>query len=127
MLHHEESPEKPQYNMATPPFLDKPPILPNLPFSSKNFQAPPISITFERVEHPLYEGGGVRTTVGDSNDGGGGTIIVMVVVLILIMVMIFVVLTPRTRLFAVKVQLLVMMMIKVMVVPMMMVVLNIYK
>ena len=25
MLHHEESPEKPQYNMATPPFLDKPP------------------------------------------------------------------------------------------------------
>ena len=60
MLHHEESPEKPEYNTATsPPFLDKPPILCNPPFSSKNFQTPPISISFEKVEPPppLYEGG----------------------------------------------------------------------
>ena len=36
MLHHEESSEKPQYNMATPPiFLDLPPILPNSPFLAK--------------------------------------------------------------------------------------------
>ena len=62
MLHHEESPEKPQYNMATSPFLDKPPTpnLPNPPFSSKHFQTapPPISINFEKVEppSPLYEG-----------------------------------------------------------------------
>ena len=34
MLHHVESSEKPQYNMATPKFLDKPPPS----FSSKNFQ-----------------------------------------------------------------------------------------
>ena len=55
MPHHEESPEKPQYNMATPPFLDKP------PFSSKNFQTPPISISFEKVKPPpLYEGGGSK-------------------------------------------------------------------
>ena len=50
MLHHEESPEKPQYNVATPPFLGKLlPILPNPPFSSKHFQTPPISINFEKV------------------------------------------------------------------------------
>ena len=41
MLHHEESPEKLQYNMATsyfalPPFLD----------------SPPISINFEKVNPP---------------------------------------------------------------------------
>ena len=42
MLHHEESPEKPQYNVATPPFLGKLlPILPNPSFSSKHFQTPP--------------------------------------------------------------------------------------
>ena len=65
MLHPEESPEKPPYNMATPPFLDKSPspILPNCPFSCKNFHTPPISINFEKVDTPpLYEGGGgVRT------------------------------------------------------------------
>ena len=57
MLHHEESPEKPQYNMATSLFLDKPPILPNPPFLAKTF------INFEKVEPPppLYQGGGVRT------------------------------------------------------------------
>ena len=63
MLHHEEFREKPQYNMATPPFLDKPPppILPNSPFSSKNFQTPPpISINFEKVDPPPFMKG-VRT------------------------------------------------------------------
>ena len=68
MLYHEESPEKPQYDMATPLFLDKPPILPTPPpppFSSKNFQTPPISINFEKVEPPpLYE------EVGGPNYGG---------------------------------------------------------
>ena len=57
MLHHEESPEKPHYNMATPPppFLDKPPILPNPPFSSKLFQTPsPLSINFEKVDPPPF-------------------------------------------------------------------------
>ena len=58
MPHHEESPEKPQYNMATPPFLDKPPILPKPPFSSKNFQTPPISISFEKVKPPPFMKGG---------------------------------------------------------------------
>ena len=54
MPHHEESPEKPQYNMATPsPFLDKPPRFCLTPFSSKNFQTHPISINFENVEPPL--------------------------------------------------------------------------
>ena len=70
MLQHEESPGKPQYNMATPPpFLDTPPpIFPNLPpFLAKIFRSPPISINFEKVDPPpLYEagsggGGGVRT------------------------------------------------------------------
>ena len=46
MLHHEESPEKLQYNMAIsyfalPPFIDSPP------------PPPPISINFEKVESPL--------------------------------------------------------------------------
>ena len=51
MLHHEESPEKPQYNMTTPPFLEKNPILPTPP--------PPFSINFEKFEPPpLYEWGG---------------------------------------------------------------------
>ena len=36
MLYHEESPEKPQYNIAIPPFLDNP-----LPFSRINFRTPP--------------------------------------------------------------------------------------
>ena len=48
MLHHEESPEKPQYNMVTPPL----PILPYPPFPSKNFRPPPIFINFEKVEPP---------------------------------------------------------------------------
>ena len=61
MLHHEESPEKPQYNMATPP-----PSLPNTPFSGKNFQTPPpISINFQKADTPpppLMKGRGwVRT------------------------------------------------------------------
>ena len=42
MLHHEESPEKPEYNVATTPFLDTPPphfaLLP--PFLAKNFKSP---------------------------------------------------------------------------------------
>ena len=60
MLHNEESPEKPKYNMTTPPFLDNPPpILPNPPFSSKNFQTPPIPSILKRSNPPLYEGGGV--------------------------------------------------------------------
>ena len=56
MLDHEESPEKSQYDMAIPPFLDNPnSILPYLPsppppFSSKNFQTLPISINFEKFE-----------------------------------------------------------------------------
>ena len=54
MLHHEESPEKPQYNMATPPpFLDKPPILPNSPFSSKNFQTPQFPSILKKLNPPL--------------------------------------------------------------------------
>ena len=53
MPHHEESPEKPQYNMAAPPISRQtPPILSNPPFSSKTFQPPPISINFEKVEPP---------------------------------------------------------------------------
>ena len=53
MLHHEESPEKPQYNMAIPtPFLDKPrpPFCLTPPFLAKNSRHPPISINFEKVE-----------------------------------------------------------------------------
>ena len=57
MLHHEESPEKPQYNIATPHFQTSP-HFPLPPFSSKNFQTPSISINFEKVEPLLYEGGG---------------------------------------------------------------------
>ena len=56
MLHHEYPPEKPQYNMATSPFLDKPGhfALP-LPFSSKNFQAP-FSSVLKKLN--LHKGGG---------------------------------------------------------------------
>ena len=64
MLHHEESPEKPQYNMAIPPFLDKPPspILPNPPsFPAKIFRPPsPFPSILKKLTSPLYEGG-VRT------------------------------------------------------------------
>ena len=50
MLHHEESPEKPQCNMVTPPphFALHPPR----PFPSKNFRPHPIFINFEKVEPP---------------------------------------------------------------------------
>ena len=58
MLHDEESPEKPQYNMATPPFLEKPPILPNPPFSSKNFQTLPFPSILKKSNPPFYEWGG---------------------------------------------------------------------
>ena len=52
MLYYDESPEKPQYNMATPSISRQTlSILPNPPFSSKNFQTPPpISINFEKVK-----------------------------------------------------------------------------
>ena len=55
-LHHEESPEKPQYNMTTAPFCLAPP-----PFSSKHFR-PPLpfpSILKSRTLPPplLYERG----------------------------------------------------------------------
>ena len=57
MLDLEESPEKPQYNMATPPFLDKPP-----PISSKHFQIspPPFPSILKKSNPPPYEWG-VRT------------------------------------------------------------------
>ena len=72
MLHHGEYPEKPQYNMATRPFLEKPsPILPYPPFSSKNFHTPhlptptpAISINYEKVK-PL-------PFMKDGGGGGGG-------------------------------------------------------
>ena len=57
MLHHEESPEKPQYNVAPPISRQPPPILPNLPFSSKNFQTPPFPSILKKSTPPLYEGG----------------------------------------------------------------------
>ena len=60
MPHHEESPEKPQYNMAAPPISRQtPPILPNPPFSSKTFQPPPpFPSILKKLNPPLYEGGG---------------------------------------------------------------------
>ena len=60
MLHHEESPEKPQYNMATPP----PPVCLTPPFLAKIFRPPPISINFQKADTPppLMKGRGwVRT------------------------------------------------------------------
>ena len=55
MLHHEESPEKPQYNMdksrQNPHFAS--PL-----FSSKNFQTPPFPSILKKSNPPLYEGGG---------------------------------------------------------------------
>ena len=42
MLHHEDSPEKPQHNMTTSLFLDKLPIMPyTLSFLGKIFRPPP--------------------------------------------------------------------------------------
>ena len=54
MPHHEESPEKPQCNMATPPPISRQtlPFCLTPPFLAKNFR-PPISINFEKVEAPL--------------------------------------------------------------------------
>ena len=65
MLHHEKSPEKPQYNMATSAFLDKPPISRNPPKkgdSSTNFQIPPFPSILKNLNpHPhrcfVNEGG----------------------------------------------------------------------
>ena len=51
MLHHEGSPKKPQYNMATPPPFCLSPLF------QQKFPDPPISINFEKVEPSLYEGG----------------------------------------------------------------------
>ena len=56
MLHHDESPEKPQYGNHL--FLDNPLIshYSPPPFSRKNFQTPSISTNFEKAELPqLYE------------------------------------------------------------------------
>ena len=61
MLHHEESPEKPQYNMATPPISRQRPspfcLTPS--FIAKIFKPPPFpSILKKSNPPPLYEGGG---------------------------------------------------------------------
>ena len=64
MLHHEESPEKSQYNVATPQFLDNPPPPqfclppPPHPTSSKNFQISPPHFPQFWKSRPtsLYEG-----------------------------------------------------------------------
>ena len=54
MPHHEKSPEKPQYNMATPPFLDNPP-----PFLAKIFRPPPpFRSILDKSNPPFHEGGG---------------------------------------------------------------------
>lgn len=57
MLHHEDSPEKPQHNMTTSLFLDKLPIMPyTLSFLGKIFRPPPpppstpISINFGKAD-----------------------------------------------------------------------------
>ena len=60
MLHHEESPEKPQYK-ATPPPISRqtPPFCLPPPFSGKNFQTPPFPSILKKLNPaPLYEGGG---------------------------------------------------------------------
>ena len=60
MLHHEESPEKPCYNVATPPSLDNflPPFcLTPPPLSSKIFR-PPNFYQFWKSQLPLIEGEG---------------------------------------------------------------------
>ena len=61
MLHPMESPEKHQYNMETPPFLDKlPHFTLSLPFLAKCFftpTLPPISMNFEKVKSPFKKGG----------------------------------------------------------------------
>ena len=71
MLYHEESPEKPQYNIAIPPFLDNPP-----PFSRINFRTrptiPPIWKNSNPPPPPLNEGGwgekgGARTILASTD------------------------------------------------------------
>ena len=70
MLYHEESPEKPQYNIAIPPFLDNP-----TPLFSHKFSDPPSNSTnFEKFEPPppLNEGGwgekgGARTILASTD------------------------------------------------------------
>ena len=54
-LHHEESPEKPQYNMATLHFWTTlPPILPHPspPFLAKMFRPPPFPSILKRSTPP---------------------------------------------------------------------------
>ena len=54
MPHHEESPEKLQYNMATPPFLDKPPHFAYPPpFLAKIFRPPPFPSIFKKSNYGL--------------------------------------------------------------------------
>ena len=72
MLYHEESPEKPQYNIAIPPFLDNP-----TPLFSHKFSDPPSNSTnFEKFEpsppHLMKEngerkGGGARTILASTD------------------------------------------------------------
>lgn len=61
MLHHEESPVKPQYMAATTPSLmDKPPAHFSLPppLQAKSFNSPPRFPSILKKSNALYEGGG---------------------------------------------------------------------
>ena len=66
MLHHEESPEKPEYNMENPPFCLTPCFL------AKNFIPPttPISINFGKIKRTptplLWRDGGIRTMLNQN-------------------------------------------------------------
>ena len=66
MLYRKESPEKPQYNMATASFLDKPTHFASPPLFQQKFSVPSISINFEKIDAPSFsrQGGG---GVGGSN------------------------------------------------------------
>ena len=56
MPHHEESPEKPQYNMATPLISRQtPPFCLTPPFSSENVQTPPFPSILKKSKGPNYE------------------------------------------------------------------------
>ena len=59
MLHHKESLEKPQYNMAVPPFLDKPSQLSyrHIFFSSKTSEIPPFLSILNKSNIPFMKGG----------------------------------------------------------------------
>ena len=59
MLHHKESLEKPQYNMAVPPFLDKPSQLSyrHIFFSSKTSEIPPVLSILNKSNIPFMKGG----------------------------------------------------------------------